>query len=112
MSEGLFLGATIAGIAWVLIGLACLIGAFAIYDYLISQRKGHGYRKFVTNLYISGKIRDIADKDSVDLKKEYLEYLKFNKLNSDRRRKELDEEIEEALAEKTTKSIHSKDKFV
>lgn len=56
--------------------------------------KSHKYRKLLTNMYVVGKLKQIAKKDNVDLIMELKDYSKtiLNK-------KEFDDKIEEQLVE-------------
>lgn len=78
----------------ILIGVACLIGVF----YLINnhQARSLNYRKLLTNLYVTAKIKEIANKDGVDLAKELKEYKElFSKGKGN-----IDDAIEDKLSDK------------
>ena len=78
------------GIAFgILIGYFCICG----------MRRTKRYRKDLTNLYVAGRIRQIADKDGINISDEYEVYKQFIK----KRKMEdwdLDVTIEEELKDK------------
>ena len=83
-----------------LIVAVILIVAFVgIVASAIEKRKTKIYREDLTNLYVAGKIKQIAEKDSIDLKKEVKEFRKFEKLMSSSY-KELDKVLEDEMKEK------------
>lgn len=55
-----------------------------------------GYRKDLTNFYVAGKIRQIADKNGINISDEYEMYKKFLK-KKNMEDWDLDESIEEDL---------------
>ena len=61
--------------------------------------KTKGYRKDVTNLYVAGKVRQIADKDGINISDEYEMYKKFLK-KKNMEEWDLDVSIEEDLKDK------------
>ena len=94
------------GIGWVTIGVSVLI---VVINY-VNKTKSHWYRKFVTNLFIAGKVRQIAEKEKVDLEIEYLQYLKYSKLADEKKRMDIDDEIEMKLADELTPEEEEKKK--
>jgi len=44
---------------------------------LIKKRKTKEYREQISDLYVAGRIRQLADKDKIDLDKEYIHYKKW-----------------------------------
>jgi len=78
----------------ILFGLLLLIGLF-----VFLPRRTKDYRKDLTNLYVAGRIRQIAEKDGINLSDEYETYKQFIK----KRKMEdwdLDLVIEDELKEK------------
>jgi hypothetical protein len=75
-------------------------------DWFISkiQKKTKDYREDLTNLYVAGKIKNIASKDDVDLEKETKEFRKFTKLMSSSY-KQLDNVVEEEMKESIQKDF-------
>ncbi len=88
-------GELISGIA-VLAFVFCIIGILNAFQHA----KSFSYRKYITNLFVAGKIRQYADLEHVDLVKETTEYLKFFKSEKIKNRKDLDAEIEDQLNQK------------
>lgn len=84
-----------AGFFMVVLGIIFLVGFMACID----QRKTQKYRKELTDLYVAGRIRQIAEKDKIDLNAEYETYKKWRRLRR-REDKDLDNAIEDELIEK------------
>ncbi|MBA7490704.1 hypothetical protein ES702_01245 [subsurface metagenome] len=70
------------------------------------RAKSYEYRKLLTNLYVAGKIKEIAKKDGIDLVKEHQE---FNKL-SHQRYKNIDDSIERSITNKIKKGTEKVEK--
>ena len=84
-SMGMILGLALAGLLFII-----------FYGH---SRKTKEYRKDITNLYVAGRIRQIADKDGINISDEYEVYKQFIK----KRKMEdwdLDVTIEEELKDK------------
>ena len=77
------------------IALAIIIAAVE----LIPRRKTQNYRKELTDLYVAGKIRQYADKDKINLDKEYAAYKIWNKKrkSEERATRDLDYNIESQM---------------
>lgn len=86
------------------IGLCALIIVAAILllrSY--SSQETLRYRKYLTNLYVSGRVRQLAGKDDVDLSKEEKEFLKYESQSNKKRVRDLDDKIEQELINKIEK---------
>ncbi|MCH7519551.1 MAG: hypothetical protein IH964_11075 [Candidatus Dadabacteria bacterium] len=66
------------------------------------------YRKYLTNLYVAGRIRQMADKSKVDLDKEEKEFIKYESYSNKSRIRDLDDKIEADLMEEVEKDLNSK----
>lgn len=88
------------------IGLLILVG-FLIYYFMkilnFAFPKSLEYRKNLVNLYVAGKIKQMAKKDSIDLDVEALEFRKYE-LEQKLKLKDLDSAIEEKLKEEVMES--------
>ena len=82
-----------------LIGLVIVYSFFKSLINLDKKRKTKEYREDLTNLYVAGKVKQIADKDGVNLDKEVKEFRKFEKLINCKD-KDLDSVLEEEMKEK------------
>jgi hypothetical protein len=104
MSTGSELGSVLAP---VMLCLATIFIGTLFIDWLYKSggyTKAYTYRKFITSLFVAGKVRQIADKEKVNLDKEYINYLKWEKNNKNRlSSKDLDDAIERQLNEKLEK---------
>ncbi|MCK9429506.1 MAG: hypothetical protein M0R17_05840 [Candidatus Omnitrophica bacterium] len=79
-------------------------GVSAMWKKATEKKKTKDYREDLTNLYVAGKIKNIAEKDNVDLDKELKEFRKFEKLMNCKY-KELDNVIEEEMKESIQKDF-------
>jgi len=105
INESLVLGyfsSFMIGLFAIIIGIAF----FAFMFRLMEGSKTYRHRKALTNLYVAGKIRQYADKDNVDLKKEYKEYIK---LFSNAKSKDLDDQIEAKMIKSINKDAEDKE---
>lgn len=85
--------AVAAGIFLCLLALIVLI--------LVIPRKSYSYRKVLTDLYVAGRIRQLATEDKIDLTIEnelFKKYCKKQRIEE----QELDKTIEEDLQERIT----------
>jgi len=73
------------------------------------NRGTKNYKHDLSNLYVAGKIRQIATKDGIDLGKEYELYKKFIK-KQNMQEMNLSETIEDELKERITEGIEKKEK--
>ncbi len=102
MSE--FVNVLIVG-TWMIV----VFSLFKLGEFVIVGTKSNQHRKMLTNLYVAGKIRQIAKKDDIDLDEELKEMLKTIK-ESRKYTLPLDVTIEEDLQEKIIKEAESKKK--
>lgn len=72
--------------------------------------KSHQYRKYLTNLFVSAKIRELSKKHNVDLNAEELELIKYLALNNKDRMRDLDDKIEAELLEEINNPKETKKK--
>lgn len=101
---------SLTGLGIVFVGLAYLIAAI-ILTYVFAKilliygipTKSKAYRKYLTNLYVAGRIRQLAEEDKIDLIKEDLNCLKYVAVSEKSRIKELDDKIESELINKVDK---------
>jgi len=102
IDAGNFIGGLGLGIFFIISGIILIILTLTLIQMAngsISKR----YRKYLTNLYVAGRIRQLADKDQVDLKKEEKEVLKYESLSSKKVIKDLDDKIEAELVKEVEK---------
>lgn len=83
---------------FMLISIAFVVAIF-IFNMVLFGSKSMQHRKTLTNLYVAGKIRQLAKKDDIDLGNENKELLKTIK-EQRKHNKELDEIVELELQEK------------
>jgi len=88
---------------WFFLGLTLLIVVVAA----ISRRRSREYRQTLSDMYVSGKIRQLAKEDNINLEDEFKEFVRSNK---SRRIQEtgLDRTIEEDLQEKIAIKVADK----
>ena len=65
-----------------------------------SSSKSQCYRKYLTNLYVSGRILQEAKKDDVNMEEVEKDFLKYHKLSNKGRIRDLDDKIEQELMDK------------
>jgi len=87
-------------------GLGAILGLLILFMIIIViasifYRKSLFYRKVLADLYVAGKIREIAKDDGIDLAIEYESFKKFCK-KENITNQELDTSIEKELQEKMT----------
>lgn len=93
------------------IGTFCVLlvtGFFCwvIYNAFFYVSNSKKYRQELADMYVAAKVREIASKESVDLNKEYLQFLDWNKRNTRNLKQwNFDQTIEEELKEKISKEI-------
>jgi hypothetical protein len=89
------------GNAFVGLGLAFLLLIFGILMIkLLSPQSSKYYRKYLTNMYVAGKIKQYIQKENINLKEVEKDFAKYLSLSNRKRIKDLDEEIEEELMAK------------
>jgi len=75
-----------------------------------SHHKSKVYRKYLTNLLVAGKIKQIAERDKVDMAEVELDFLKFLKQSKRDRMEELDSMIEQDINTEISSSADKKAK--
>ena len=75
---------------------------YTIFRMVLCGTKSQQHRKLLTNLYVSGKIRQLAKKDDIDLNEELKELLRTLK-EQRKYNKSLDDTVELELQEKIMK---------
>jgi hypothetical protein len=93
-------------IAWVGFLVFVLIVVYAI-----SPSKSKIYRQDLSNMYVVGKIKQIAKKEGLDLNAEFAEFAKVTK-NKKIDFEALDMTVERELQEKLTEKTKTKDQSV
>ena len=76
--------------------------------YLVNPSRSKKYRELLTDLYVSGKIRQFADEDKVDLDVEKLNFERYSKnqlLTDKGLSKVIEEDLKEKVIEKTLKKV-------
>ena len=73
----------------------------------LSTRRTQDYRKELTDMYVAGRIRQLAEQNKVDLDIEYEAFKKWRKLRR-RERQDIDEAIESELKEKLEEKLEEK----
>lgn len=69
------------------------------------------YRQYIANMYVAGRIRQLAERDKIDLLAEEKKFLEYESLSAKRRMSNLDNAIEEELMSRIeTKDDSSKKK--
>lgn len=77
---------------YVIVGLL-ILSAF-------TPRKTERYRKYLMDLYVSGRIKQLAKKDGVELDKEAKDFKYYLKFAEKYKSKDLDDRIESELMQK------------
>ena len=73
---------------------------------LTTARKSKRYRQFVTDMYVAGKIKILANKDGVKITEEEEDFKAWSKKDKVRNREyNLDDAIEEDLIEKIEEPV-------
>lgn len=83
-------------------GLGFLILAIAVILVVLRftiRQKSYLYRKYLVNMYVAGRIKQLAKKEDVDLDQQELDYLKYDKLSKKDMIKDLDDRIEGEMSE-------------
>lgn len=89
------------------IGLA--IAIVIVYGICFAPSKSKSYRQDLSNMYVIGKIKQIAKKEGIDLNIEFSEFAKITK-NKKIDMEALDMTVERELQEKLTDKDKAKDK--
>lgn len=64
-----------------LVSLVFILMLFALINRYMGGSRTHQYRRMLTDLYVSGRIRQLAKEDSIDLVEELKHYKKVTKDN-------------------------------
>ena len=90
-------------------GIFIILVTFAIYFIKkFAPSYSYSYRKYLTNLYVCGRIKQLAEKDKVNLTEIDLEVTKYIKQNNKQRIRDLDDKIEQDLINSLDKESESK----
>lgn len=82
--------------------------AFAIGDTLLNS-KSQKYRKYLTDMYVAAKVRDLSKEDGLDLDIEQINFKRYaRKLSNEE--KDLDKTIEEDLKERVGETYEKEKK--
>ncbi len=95
------------GLGWAFIGGSLLFYGASYYK-KYQTTKSTGYKKYLTNMYVAAKVRDLAKKDNLDIEKEEKQFTEFVSLSDKERITTLDEKIEAELMERVTKEKDKK----
>jgi len=88
-----------------LVGAGIFIFVVVLAMIMIRNRQGsHFYRKYLANLYVAARIRELAKKDNLDLISEEKNFLKYDSSNKKSRLRDLDEKIEAELMDRVEES--------
>ena len=96
--------ALLAGIGLIFLSISFLILIVKV----LVKPKSYTYRKYLTNLYVAGRIRQMSEKSKVDLNEEELKFLKYEKLSKEDRMRDLDDQIEIDLMNEMGESSEEK----
>ena len=95
MVSGFVVGIVFAGILFIILG----------------NRRTKRYRKDLTNLYVAGRIRQIAEKDNINISDEYevfKKYLKKNRMEDWDLDVSIEEELKDKIGEKKEVKVKEK----
>jgi len=82
------------------------IGVLILIDSIVSQRKSQKYRKFLSDMFVSQKIRALAKDESLDIVFESEEFKKWSKKEKlSQYNYDLDNTIENELKEKVQEPL-------
>lgn len=94
--------------------IVCLAMTFFIIGILAwatNVRKSKQYRQFITDMYVAGKIKILADKDGIKITEEEEDFKAWNKKDKVRNREyNLDDAVEEDLIEKIEEPVKKTNK--
>ena len=92
-------------------GIAAIVLCFGIVAFIISfmPEKSRRYRKVLTDLYVAGRVKQLATKDGIDLEAERLEFIKWSKKERNKEMS-LDTTIEEELQDRISEEDSKKKK--
>lgn len=88
--------------------IVCLVMVLVLIACIVEVRKTKKYRREIGDLYVVGKIKQIATKDGVDLIKEKLDFLDWNKKNKVKDsvgNRNFDDVVEEEMKEKVSEGF-------
>lgn len=93
-----------------IIALIFLLVLILTFLQFVRGSKSYQYRKFLTNMYVSARIRFLAKEDNLDLEEEEKIFKKYLKVSKDKRDSNLDNEVEEELMDRVDRVSEKKDK--
>lgn len=91
----------------VLAAIVILVGFLFIAD-LMRGSKSYQYRRYLADMFVSSKIRQLADKEDIDLLGEEKAFAIFERKS--RRAKDIDQKLQEEMEAKIDKSIEDNSK--
>ena len=104
-----------SGILEQLVGIAILSGFLMLFigiligALIMVSSKSKRYRKHLTNMYVSSRIRELAKEDKLDINKEEIDFKSWCKNDKiERNGMNLDNSVEEELIEKVNKRKETK----
>jgi uncharacterized membrane protein len=62
-----------------LVPITVILVIFALLMHFFTPRKSKSYRRDLTNLYVAGKIKQVADKEGINLTEEFENFKKYCK---------------------------------
>ena len=80
-----------------------ILGFFLLISSLVSKSKSKEYRTLLSDMFVAGKVRKIADEEKVDLELEYSRFKKWEK-KSRMRGSDIDKTVEVNLRDKITEA--------
>lgn len=94
-----------------LIILLILISAVVLIAVCTTKRKSRDYRRFLTDMYVSAKIRMLAKNDDLDIEMEELSFNNWNKKNEHKNDSfGLDDAVEDDLIERIEEPVEPNNK--
>ena len=104
MCETIALGSMFAGMGVLILSIVISVGLINIF----LNRRSYDYRKLITDMYISGKIRQFADTEDISISEELKRFAKITK-NEKIGYENLDETIERQMQEKINQQTTDKE---
>lgn len=90
----------------VMIGFIIFLIFWATICSWVKLRKSKEYRKEISDMYVTGKIRDIAKNESINLDEEYARFKKWlKKKRNDTLERDFDDAVEDELKEKVEEKL-------
>ncbi len=78
--------------------LGCLLVVILVLCAIFTPRKSKQYRKILADMFVAGRIKQLAEEKGIDIPEEFESYKRFRK-KQQLHLKDLDEAIEEELKE-------------